>query len=189
MILFVWPKFWEESSVYSRLALNSAFCVSAAWVLGLPECAIVLGSNIPFHVLLSIVLDLYPLLIYLKTILTLFWRKLICWCKILTIIKLDGWSSLLYFKNLWDNISLLDFLEAGAALMSMDHVTTEGQMEFCRLCCHLKPSWCQWPVLPLSAMRVTVVCVVAKGHIDVCGLSCSQRPGWGPRSMVIYCVP
>ena len=60
-----------------------------------------------------------------------------------------------YFKYLCNDISLLDFLEAGTVLIFMDYVTTKGQIE----------------IRGLSHVGVSGL-FCHEGHEGLCGLCC-----------------
>lgn len=66
-----------------------------------------------------------------------------------------------------------------ALLMTVAHVTTKGHMDALGLCCHLKPYWCLWPVLPSKDMMVSVVHAVTRNHVKsiVCAAADCKRQG------------
>lgn len=54
-----------------------------------------------------------------------------------------------------------------------------------------EPYWCLWPMSPLRAIQLSMVCAIAWSHIDVCGLCCHWVLYWSewhvlpPKAMVI----
>lgn len=74
-----------------------------------------------------------------------------------------------------------------ALLRTVVRVTTEGHMDALGLCCHLKPCWCLWPVLPLRDMMVSMVCAVPIGH-GPCGYPWSVLPLEAMGMSVVHAV-
>lgn len=88
--------------------------------------------------------------------------------------------------SLWSCCSLV------VMLMSVVHVTTEGQVDIYGLCCHLGSCWYPWSRLPLETITMSVVhiapetllmslvCAINEGYGGVCGLSCGRGLCWCP---------
>lgn len=53
--------------------------------------------------------------------------------------------------------------------MSPVHVTTEGLVNSCGLCCYLKSSRCLGPILLPRSMLISIVCAAVEDRAEVSG--------------------
>lgn len=98
------------------------------------------------------------------------------------LVEVHGLSMAGSCECLWSDLPL------EATLMSVVHVTTDGRVDVCGLCCRLKPCWYPWAGQAVTGDH-TGVCgfCCSRSHVDVCGLwswgydgvcswYCHQRP-------------